>query len=248
MSWGPRAALGSGTRGDWRLARRAAVGAWGKGRTWDCGGKQVWEQGWAVSGLVVGGSPWSGRGSDAGEPSERGRAGPAVGDQPRVLGMQPVDGVLALPLRGAEREGASISVHQRGCFINAPQQTGARSTPSRVSGTSPGGFAPCTPKGKPCWAWGREGLGRTGLAECLSRGRGLLTDASLSQQSLLHPTVVPEILLQEEDSRRCWDEVVEKADHILDTAPWFHLRGRKRPLGGLPNNTATGSTDLEPPI
>lgn len=49
--------------------------------------------------------------------------------------------VLALPLKGAERGGESVSVQQPGCFINAPQQTGVRSTPYGVSGTSPGGLA-----------------------------------------------------------------------------------------------------------
>ena len=48
--------------------------------------------------------------------------------------------VLALPLKGAERGGESVSVHQPGCFINAPQQTGMRSTPYVVSGTSPRGL------------------------------------------------------------------------------------------------------------
>ena len=92
-------------------------------------------------------------------------------------------------------------------------------------------------------AWEGQGW----LSACPEAG-GLHTDASLSQQSLVHPTVGPEILLQDEYSRRCWDEVMAKADHILDTVTWFHFSGRKRPLGGLPNNSAMSFTDLEPLI
>ena len=105
----------------------------------DRGGKQVWEQGWAGSGRVgvhcgQGGAVMLGRRlKGAGQVPLR-----ATGPTSLARGLWMV--VLALPLKGAERGGESVSVHQPGCFINAPQQTGMRSTPYGVSGTSPGGL------------------------------------------------------------------------------------------------------------
>lgn len=114
MSWGPRAALGSGTRGDWLLASGAVRGGEDAGSWREAG------VGTRVGGKwPCGGPPWSGRGGDAGTPSERGRAGPSAGDQPHVLGMRPVDGGAGLALeRSRERRRVCISsttrmFHQR---------------------------------------------------------------------------------------------------------------------------------------
>lgn len=155
-----------------------------------CGNKDGWEVAvWA------GGPPWSGRVGDAGALSERGRAGPAAGDPPRVLGMLPGDGGTGLALeRSRKRRGVCISSSTR-MFHQRPQQTGARSTPDGVSGTSPRGLALCTPKGKPRWAWGSEGSGRQGWLSACPEAGDLHADASWSQRSLLHPAVGPEIPL-----------------------------------------------------
>ena len=73
------------------------------------------------------------------------------------------------------------------------------------------------PRESPAGLGAVRGRGGQGWLSAWPEAGGLLTDACSSQQSLLHPTVIPEILLQEEYSRRCWDKVVEKANHILDT-------------------------------